>query len=555
MGENLTTYTQGGDGPGNPLTITSTKVIATDINLTQNVYLSDDKGAGFFSGNFIHYFTLKPVSSGSSINIGTLWSPWGMANALGNVQNLAVTQNETFVVVAVDDYQSIPRINLLRWVNGNQQASDPYDAVWGTTYYCKVVRDEAVGANGTQYLYIYSDAARTSGNLLDTQSFEWGSKIDFQYLYATISRDNNQSQYKLTGEMENLILDNWGGDFSQTSPTVTSQAVTAISTTTATANGNVTALGNPPATQYGHVWATHSLPTTLDSKTEKGVPSATGAYTSSMTNLTANQLYFVRPYIISSLGTFYGQRENFTTSASTPVVTTIQPADVAATTATGKGFLHNLGGSSVTAHGLVWGTSANPDTSDSKTDAGATTTLGEFYDDITELSANTLYHVRAYVTNTSGTAYGADLTFTTLAAGVPIVTAQPATDVQPTTATGNATIVSEGASSVTEHGHCWSTSVNPTTSDSKTTNGAGAIGPFTSYITGMTAGTAYYIRPYATNGEGTAYGDNELINSITTIVPPGTAPGSTPGVCGVLDEHWVYISATGKQRSLLGTEF
>ncbi|KKL69800.1 hypothetical protein LCGC14_2111320, partial [marine sediment metagenome] len=74
-------------------------------------------------------------------------------------------------------------------------------------------------------------------------------------------------------------------------------------------------------------------------------------------------------------------------------------------------------------------------------------------------------------------------------------------------------------------------------------------------ITGMTAGTAYYIRPYATNGEGTAYGNNELINSTTTIVPPGTAPGVTPGTAGVLGEHWVYISATAKQRKVLGQEF
>ena len=325
MAENFTTYTQGGDGPGNPLTITASRVTVTDINLTQNVYLYDDKGAGFFSGNFIHYFTLVPTASGSSSNADIIWSPWGMVNAVGNVDALA-TANETFFVVAVDDHIATPRITLVRWSAGNQQAKDPYTAVWGTVYYCKVVRDESVGANGTLYLYIYSDAARTPGNLLNTQSGAMSAKTDYRFLYATISRDVSQAAFKLSGYMENLTLENWGPDFSQTSPSATTQAVSAITTSTATGNGNVTALGNPPAIQYGHCWATHSAPTTADSKTEKGVPGATGAYTSSLTGLTANQLYFMKSYVISSLGTFYGQRVSFTTSASIPVVTTISSA-------------------------------------------------------------------------------------------------------------------------------------------------------------------------------------------------------------------------------------
>jgi uncharacterized protein (TIGR02145 family) len=64
----------------------------------------------------------------------------------------------------------------------------------------------------------------------------------------------------------------------------------------------------------------------------------------------------------------------------------------------------------------------------------------------------------------------------------------------------------EGWRSVTARGVCWSTSQNPTTANSKTTNGTG-LGTYTSNITGLSPNTTYYVRAYATNAEGTAYGE------------------------------------------------
>ncbi len=88
------------------------------------------------------------------------------------------------------------------------------------------------------------------------------------------------------------------------------------------------------------------------------------------------------------------------------------------------------------------------------------------------------------------------------------VTTQTCEDVVGATATGrgNITVL---AGTVTAHGHCWDTSINPTTSDSSVDNGAAsATGAFTSAITGLTPGTAYYTRAFATNSAGTSYGAN-----------------------------------------------
>jgi len=76
------------------------------------------------------------------------------------------------------------------------------------------------------------------------------------------------------------------------------------------------------------------------------------------------------------------------------------------------------------------------------------------------------------------------------------------------TADCNCEVTSEGWRRVTARGVCWSTSQNPTTSNSKTTNGTG-LGTYTSHITGLSPNTTYYVRAYATNSEGTAYGKDQ----------------------------------------------
>lgn len=92
-------------------------------------------------------------------------------------------------------------------------------------------------------------------------------------------------------------------------------------------------------------------------------------------------------------------------------------------------------------------------------------------------------------------------------AGTPTVTTQAVTDLTATTATGNGTVVSDGAGIITERGVCWSTSPDPTTSDSKATS-AGTTGSFTVSITGLSNGTLYHARAYAINSIGTSYGDD-----------------------------------------------
>ena len=89
---------------------------------------------------------------------------------------------------------------------------------------------------------------------------------------------------------------------------------------------------------------------------------------------------------------------------------------------------------------------------------------------------------------------------------LPQVTTNPVTNIFSTRSTSGGQIVSAGSSPITSNGVVWSTSQNPTILDSKTTNGNGTSN-FTSNLSGLNRETTYYVRAYATNSFGTAYGE------------------------------------------------
>ena len=98
-------------------------------------------------------------------------------------------------------------------------------------------------------------------------------------------------------------------------PTVTTQAVSGITATTAIGNGNITSLGVPNPTAHGVCWAEGKAPTLADSSADEGAAGSTGAFTSAMAGLTASTVYFVRAYATNSTGVVYGDLVTFITSA------------------------------------------------------------------------------------------------------------------------------------------------------------------------------------------------------------------------------------------------
>ena len=194
------------------------------------------------------------------------------------------------------------------------------------------------------------------------------------------------------------------------SPILTTTDLSVITTTTASSGGNITNDGGSAVTERGVCWSTTQNPTTANSKTIDGT--GAGIFTSSLTGLLPGTTYYVKAYATNSIGTTYGNQVTLTTTAVAPFLTTTAVSAIASTTATSGGSITSDGGSTVTVRGVCWATTQNPTIANSKTTDGTGT--GTFTSSPAGLTGNTTYYLRAFATNSAGTSYGNEVSFTTL---------------------------------------------------------------------------------------------------------------------------------------------
>ena len=295
-------------------------------------------------------------------------------------------------------------------------------------------------------------------------------------------------------------------------PTLTTSSVSSITSTSANAGGNISSDGGAAVSARGLVYATISNPTLVN--TVLTIGSGTGSFSGSITGLTPNTTYYLRAYATNSAGTGYGNEISFQTlPVAVPTLITTDASGITQTMVTSGGTISNDGGATITERGIVYGTSTNPTTSNTKVTSGSGT--GSFSVNVTSLTPNTTYYIRSYAINSAGTGYGNNITFQTTVPAVPSLTTRELLNITNTTATGGGSITNDGGSSITAKGICWGTSPNPTISDSKTTDGTGTT-TFTSFITGLSASVTYYVRAYATNSTGTGYGNQQTFTTSST---------------------------------------
>lgn len=302
-------------------------------------------------------------------------------------------------------------------------------------------------------------------------------------------------------------------------PTVTTENVTNITSTTAKSGGNVTNNGGHTVTARGICWNTIGSPDLNDQHTTNG--NGNGSFTSNMTNLIINTTYFVRAYATNSHGTSYGNEVTFTTSNGSASITLSNPTSITATSASCNANITDDGGAAITERGFCWSTSQYPTISDSHTAVGSG--IGSFNAWLSGLMPSTTYYVRAYAINAAGASYSNQVTFTT-DNGLPTVTTGSVSNITANSATCSGNVTSDGGFTVTAKGLCWSMTQYPTVNDSHSNNGSGT-GAFNGLLTNLQVGKTFYVRAYATNSQGTSYGDQVHFDtgnglpSVTTTAP------------------------------------
>lgn len=250
-----------------------------------------------------------------------------------------------------------------------------------------------------------------------------------------------------------------------------------------------------------------------------------------------------------------------------PQVSTTVITSIFGSQATSGGNIVSDGGTTITAKGVCWSTTPTPTTADSFTSNGSGN--GSYTSLINSLTQNTTYYVRAYATNLAGTAYGNEISFTTQNSTIPILTTTNITSLTDITAISGGTISNNGGAAITAKGVCWSSNPNPTIADNLSEDGIGSTA-FVSNIILLNPSTTYYVRAYATNGNGTAYGNNIMFTTLVLqpiqigdyrfggVVFYIDGTGSHGLVCDITDQNYAEwgchnVEITGADGTAIGT--
>jgi len=232
---------------------------------------------------------------------------------------------------------------------------------------------------------------------------------------------------------------------------------------------------------------------------------------------------------------------------NTPTVITLPATSITGTAATINGSVNPNGLETI--YHFEWGTSTSYGNSTTAFSAGSDTSVVSISADITGLTTGVTYHYKAVATNADGTTSGVDLTFIPGGAAVTTTAASAITD---TSATSGGEVTTDGGSPVTARGVCWDTTANPTISGNHTTDGSGT-GIFTSSLTGLAANTTYHVRAYATNGNGTYYGEDLQFTTLCGIINTlpfveGFEGGATIPSCWTEENSnpsWQFLTGNG----------
>lgn len=246
-------------------------------------------------------------------------------------------------------------------------------------------------------------------------------------------------------------------------------------------------------------------------------------YQVTLSNLSDSTKYYIRCRATNKYSSYTPDYSNsfFTKTKTTPVVGAVTFSNISYTTATCQGVVTDNGGQTITSRGVCYATTPDPTISNKK--VTGINQKDTFTCNLNNLTENTTYYVRAYITYNKGTVYGEVGTFTTGTYSAPTVTTTAVSNITQTTATCGGNVTNDGGQTVTARGVCYSTTSNPTISNSKVASGTG-MGSFTCNLTGLKDGTKYYVRAYATNSKGTTYGSQVIFT--TTASPTITYTAS-----------------------------
>ena len=302
-------------------------------------------------------------------------------------------------------------------------------------------------------------------------------------------------------------------------PQLTTVEIRNLTEATVLSGGEVLSDGGSSVTERGVCWSTFLEPTVSDNRTKDSL--GLGAFESRVQNLTPGTTYHLRAYATNAAGAAYGRETTFTTKTLS-ISTTNAYFIMASTAISGGSILSDADSSSLTilTRGICWNTFPNPTVEDSIRTNGAAP--GNFTNLMENLKPLTTYYVRAFVTNSRGTFYGNETSFTTQS-GLISLTTEQASEVTAHSVVLKGRISGDGGATITDRGFCMNTNPNPTL-ENTAIHLEDVSGTFQSTLSNLTPGTTYYFRAFAINALGTSYGEEYNFKTNGTLAYVTTSP-------------------------------
>ena len=406
---------------------------------------------------------------------------------------------------------------------------------------------EVLGSNATS-VSVSGEVVQENGAPVTASGFCWGNTADFAF-QAKQSKVVSERKTKFETTIEGLApnqdyyikafaineVDTAFGDVLSFKTTdglgsVKTLQPAHIFATKVDCGGLITAQGEAAVEQRGIYLMTKPTPSDTDSLIV--IPMETDSFYCTITGLKPLTTYYVRAYAKNKFGAYNGaQIESFTTTDGLPILPQeeFKLVTISYKYADFQLAITDEGDSPVTQWGFCFSNSEYPTIEESDT-VVCGEGIGKFVGRITKLAQQKEYYVRGYATNKVGTRYTENTIRTILLSALPTLT---------TTAIGTAQmkegyvivggeVLAEGASPVTESGVCWHTEPQVTLEKSMGHQvlGTGA-GLFSGQIEGLRGGTKYYLRAYATNSEGTEYGEEISFTTPPIITTMASFTGGT----------------------------